>query len=33
MKSCMALEDDDIKNGLILTCQALPTSVEIAISF
>ncbi|MEO1257521.1 MAG: ferredoxin--NADP reductase [Bacteroidota bacterium] len=33
MKSCMALDDDEIKNGNILTCQALPTTAEIEIVF
>ena len=33
MKSCMALEDDDIKKGLILTCQALPTSEKVELRF
>lgn len=33
MKSCMALEDKEIEQGLILTCQALPTSENIEIVF
>lgn len=33
MKSCMALEDSDIEKGMILTCQALPTTAEIGIEF
>lgn len=33
MKSCMALEDSDLANGLILTCQALPTSEKVHLTF
>ena len=33
MKSCMALDDSEIKNGNILTCQALPTTEEVEIIF
>lgn len=33
MKSCMALEEDEIKKGLILTFQAIPTSESIDIVF
>lgn len=33
MKSCMALEDHEIDNGLVLTCQAMPTSEKIEIVF
>ena len=31
MKACMALEDKEINQGMILTCQALPTTSEIKI--
>jgi len=33
MKTCMALEDNEIKQGMILTCQALPTTTEVKIKF
>ncbi len=33
MKACMALDDEDIKQGMVLTCQALPTTKTIAIEF
>lgn len=33
MRSRMALEDEDIENGAILTCQSVATSSEIAFSF
>ncbi len=33
MKSCMALEDKEINEGMILTCQALPVTEEIEIEF
>lgn len=33
MKSCFALEDQDIQNGNILTCQGLPTTAEVEIQF
>lgn len=33
MKSCMALEEKEIAKGLILTCQALPTTSHLAIEF
>ncbi len=33
MKICMALSDEDIKKGLILTCQALPVSEKIELRF
>ena len=33
MKACMALEDKEIAEGKILTCQALPTTEEVGISF
>ncbi len=33
MTSCMALNDDEVNKGLILTCQALPMTKEIEIEF
>jgi len=33
MKSCMALDDDHLKQGLILTCQALATSPQLKIEY
>lgn len=33
MASNMALEEKDIKNGQILTCQSVPTSNKVSISF
>ncbi len=33
MKACMALEDEDIAKGMILTCQSLPTTDELSIEF
>ncbi|MCP4438609.1 MAG: ferredoxin--NADP reductase [Aureispira sp.] len=33
MKACIALDEEDIDNGLILTCQSYPTSEEIHIDF
>lgn len=33
MKACMALEEADIAKGLVLSCQALPTSERLEIYF
>jgi len=33
MKSCMALEEEEINNGLVLTCQAYPTTKILNINF
>jgi ring-1,2-phenylacetyl-CoA epoxidase subunit PaaE len=33
MDSCFALDDSEIKQGLILTCQAHPTSDEVELTF
>jgi len=33
MKACMALDEEDLEKGMVLTCQALPTTKTIAIEF
>ncbi len=33
MKVCMALEEEDIKNNKILTCQALPVTRKLLVEF
>jgi len=33
MKSCMALEEEEINQGLVLTCQAYPTTKKLKINF
>lgn len=33
MKSCMALDDDEIDKGLILTCQSIPKTEEVSITY
>jgi ring-1,2-phenylacetyl-CoA epoxidase subunit PaaE len=33
MNACMALDDEEIKKGVILTCRAVPMTPEISIEF
>ena len=33
MEACFALDDDEVADGYILTCQAHPTSAEIEVEF
>lgn len=33
MKACMALEDEEIAKGMVLTCQALPVTDKISIEY
>jgi len=33
MKACMALDDDEVAEGMILTCQALPTEAKVEVIF
>lgn len=33
MERCLALSDDEVKNGYLLSCSAIPTTPEIEISY
>jgi len=33
MDSCFSLDDDEVKEGMILTCQAHPVSKEVVLSY
>ncbi len=33
MERCLALSDDEVKNGYILSCSAIPTTPEVEVSF